>query len=137
MATLFRTMRADHDGKPLVAPSTSILSPARGLGVRAVVDIPLDEEGCVEADTDGMSVAQDSPDLLPDHRRPVWLGGESDDPLWEIQEEEIGEALNYRLDEPPPGHGVIEPAWRMTLEEFELALAETRDAWTETPQPLG
>jgi hypothetical protein len=84
-----------------------------------------------------MSVAQDSPAHLPPHRRPATLGGESDDPLWQIQEEDLGDALNYRLDEPPPGHGVIEPAWRMTLEEYELALAETRDVWTASPDPLG
>jgi hypothetical protein len=137
MATLYRTMRKDEDGSPLVAPSTSLLSPARGLGVRVIVDIPLDEEGFVDRDTDGMSVAHDSPEHLPDHRRPVSLGGESIDPLWKIEEEEIGDTLNYRLDEPPPGHGLIEPAWRMRLEDYELALAETREAWTECPEPLG
>jgi hypothetical protein len=133
MATLYRAMRMDPDGRPLVASSTSLLSPARGLGVRPLVDISVDDDGYVEAGLDGMSVAQDSPDYLPDHRRPTALGGESDDPLWQIDEDEIGEALNYRLDEPPPGHGVIEPARRMTLEEYELALAETRDAWTACP----
>jgi hypothetical protein len=133
MATLYRAMRKDLDGRPVVASSTSFLSPARGLGVRPIVDIPVDDDGYVEPGLDGMSVAQGSADYLPDHRRPTALGGESDDPLWRIEEEEIGEALNYRLDEPPPGHGVIEPAWRMTLEEYELGLAETRDAWTECP----
>jgi hypothetical protein len=137
MATLFRTMRKDQDGQPMVIPSTSLFSPARGLGVRPIVDIPIDEAGFVDADTDGMSVAQDSPEHLPEHRRPVWLDGESSDPLWQIEEDEIGDALSYRLDEPPPHHGVIEPAWRMTLEEFELALAETRGAWTECPNPVG
>jgi hypothetical protein len=126
-------MRMDGDGKPLVTPSTSILSPARGPGVRVVVDIPVDGDGFVEPGTNGMSVAQDAPDFLPDHRRPRWLGGESDDPLWGIEEEDLGEALAYRLDEPPPHHGVIEPAWRMGLEEYELAIAETRDAWTHCP----
>jgi hypothetical protein len=135
MATLFRAMRADPDGRPWVAPSTSLISPARGLGVRLVVDIEMDDEGFV-GPGDGMSVAQDSPEHLPNHRRPRWLGGEGDDPLWQIEEDEIGETLNYRLDEPPTGHGVIEPAWRMILEDYELALAETRDAWTECPQPV-
>jgi hypothetical protein len=125
-------MRRDEDGRPLVIPSTSVSSPARGLGVRPVVDISFDETGFVEPGTNGMSVAQDSPDFLPDHRRPWELGGESDDPLWQIEEEDLGDALTYRLDEPPPHHGVIEPAWRMTLDEYELALAETRDAWTES-----
>lgn len=137
MATLYRTMRRDADGHPMVIPSTSVLSPARGLGVRPVLDISMDDAGHVEPDTNGMSVAQDAPEFLPEHRRPVSLGGESDDPQWRIEEEELGAALVYRLDEPPPRHGVIEPAWRMTLEEYELAIAETREAWTECPEPLG
>jgi hypothetical protein len=127
----------EDDGLPMVIPSTSVLSPARGLGVRPVFDISVDEADFVEPGGDGMSVAQDSPEYLPDPRRPVSLGGESSDPLWQIEEEHLGEALTYRLDEPPSHHGVIEPAWRMTLEDYELALAETRDAWTESPEPLG
>jgi hypothetical protein len=47
------------------------------------------------------------------------------------RKDEIRDVLNYRLDEPPPCHGVIEPAWRMTLDDYELALAETHDAWAE------
>jgi hypothetical protein len=129
-------MRKEYDGRPMVLSSTSLLSPARGLGVRPEIDIPVDEDGYVGPDEDGMSVAQDSAEHLEAHRRPRWLGGESDDPLWRIEEEDIGDALNYRLDEPPPGHGVIEPAWRMLLDDYEIALAETRDAWTECPQPV-
>jgi hypothetical protein len=89
MATLYRTMRMEDDDRPMVIPSTSVLSPARGLGVRPVFDISVDEDGFVEPDGGGMSLAQDSPEYLPDPRRPVSLGGESTDPLWQIEEETL------------------------------------------------
>lgn len=119
----------------MVVSSASLRSAARGLGVRPSVDISVDDDGFVEPG-EGMSVAQDSPDYLPEHRRPTSLGGDSDDPLWEIEEDDLGDALNYRLDEPPEGHGVIEPAWRMGLEDYELALAETREVWTESNEDV-
>jgi len=80
----------EDDGRPMVIPSTSVLSPARGLGVRPVFDIAVDGAGFVEPGGDGMSVAQDSPEHLPDPRRPASLGGESNDPLWQIEEEHLG-----------------------------------------------
>ena len=83
-----------------------------------------------------MSVVEDSPEYLTDARRPQSLGGESKDPLWRVEVEDLGDALVYRSSEPPPMHGVIEPAWKMTLEDYELALAETREVWTECPEPL-
>jgi len=105
MATLYRTMRDDGEGRPMVIPSTSTLSPARGLGVRPVFDIAVDDNDFVEPDGDGMSVVQDSPTHLDEPRRPISLGGDSKDPLWRVEQEDLGEGLVYRLDEPPPYHG--------------------------------
>jgi hypothetical protein len=127
MATLYRAMIKDSDGKPLVVPT------ARGLGVRPVIDIPVDDEGRVEPESGGMSVARDDPAYLPPHRRPPSHGGTGSDPVWEIDEEELGEALVCRLDVPPEGHGLVEPLLVMTLDDYELALAETRDGWREVP----
>jgi len=118
-------MIGDSDGRPLVVPT------ARGLGVRFEADIPVDEAGQVQPGTGGMSVAEESPQSLPSHRRPASHGGTGLDPVWMIAEEDLTEALIYRLDEPPPGHGMVEPAWEMSFEDFEIALAETRDLWAE------
>lgn len=117
---------SDPDGRPRVVPT------ARGLGVRLETDIPVDETtGQVQPGTGGMSVAEESPRSLPVHRRPPSHGGTGLDPVWTITEEDLAEALIYRLDEPPPRHGMVEPAWEMSFEDFEIALAETRDSWAE------
>jgi hypothetical protein len=55
------------------------------------------------------------------------------DPLWQIEEEELPLSLSFRIDEPPPGHGVIEPRVRMSLDDYEAALATTRTLWRQTP----
>jgi hypothetical protein len=85
----------EDDGRPL------IVGTARGLGVRDGEIVP-DEEGVVEPESGGMSVAMETPENLVKHRRPP---------------------------EAPKGHAFIEPVHPMALEEYELALAETRDAW--------
>ena len=50
--------------------------------------------------------------------------------IWELDTDDLPDTVAY---EPDPGahptHGLLEPAWSMTLEDFELALAETRDSW--------
>lgn len=120
---LYRSMKEDPgDGRPLVVGT------ARGLGVR-VGEIPWDEEGNVELESGGMSVALGRPEHLVEHRRPRSLGGTGPDPVWGIDENELGEQLVCRPDPDLAGHGFIEPVRPMPLEEYELALAETRDAW--------
>ena len=122
MTELFRYMIEDRDGRPLIAQT------AKGLGVRAG-EILSDGEGYVEPGTGGMSAVLD-PRYLPKYRRPPKFGGDGEHPVWEIAEDERGEALTFRLDDKPePKHGVVEPAWRMTLDEYVEALAETRDSW--------
>jgi hypothetical protein len=103
---------------------------ARGLGVRSLIDIPVDEDGMVEPETGGMSVSPESPEHLPVHRRSESFGGTGPDPVWEISDEELGEGLIYREDyvESLP-HGLVEPAWRMRLDEYEDLLGATRTLW--------
>jgi hypothetical protein len=119
---LFRSMIEAEDGRPL------LVSTARGLGLRAG-EIPLGEGGQVEPETGGMSVAHGSPDNLIEHRRPKEFGGTGKDPVWEISADELGEALAFRDDPELEGHGFVEPRYPMHLEEYTLALAETRDIW--------
>jgi hypothetical protein len=123
MRQLFRGMIRDSDGRPRVLPT------ARGLGIRPDIDIPIDEDGVCYPETGGMSVAYDSPQNLPTHRRPAAHGGSGPDPIWEIDEAELPDSLAYREDPDLEGHGFVEPAWAMDFEDYEVALAETRDLW--------
>ena len=129
MANLFRSMSADRDGLPLVSGT------AKGLGVRVNDDdpeIPYDEEGIVEPGTGGMSVTIDDPMRLPPWRRPPSFGGDSNVPLWVLDEDSLPEYLACRRDETDPYHGLIEPARTMELADYQTALAETRSLWRNT-----
>ena len=66
---LFRGMREDVDGRPLVVES------ARGLGARNPIDIEPDRDESVRPGAGGMSVSPGSPANLPRHRRPPSWGG--------------------------------------------------------------
>jgi hypothetical protein len=47
-----------------------------------------------------------------------------------IDDGELGELLVPRIDpRKPDKHAFVEPVRPMPLEEYELALAETRDVW--------
>jgi hypothetical protein len=117
-------MTDDWDGRPRIAPT------ARTLGVRPDIDIPVDGRGFVEPGFGGMSVSPGSPLNLPAHRRPSEHGGTGKDPVWELAEDVLPGSLVYRSDDDMPDtHGFVEPASEMTLEDYELALAETRDLW--------
>jgi hypothetical protein len=121
---IYRSMKIAGDGYPAPGPT------ARTLGVRSGVDIPVDVDGVVVGGNGGMSVAPDSPDHLPEHRRPTSLGGTGKDPVWELDVADLGDSLVYREDPLMPAvHGFIEPRRPMVFAEFEAALVETRRAW--------
>jgi len=113
----------DDDGFPRVGSS------ARTLGVRDdESDIEVDDDGLVHPYTGGMSVGL-RPEDLPEHRRPQAFGGTGDDPLWVIEESDLVDGLRYTEDGELPGHGFIEPAGIMRLDEYEDLLALTREDW--------
>jgi len=118
----------DHDGRPSVIHSSS-----KGLGIRPVWDIPVDEDGIVERCGEGLSVAPQTPANLPTVRKPPSLGGEGKYPVWELDTELLPESLVYTEEErrEGPPKGLIEPAFAMELEDFQVAIAETRDLWRE------
>lgn len=121
MSILYRGMRADA-GHPVIGPT------ARTLGVRAGIDIQV-ISGEVHPDQCGLSVAPDDPRWLPRFRRPRELGGTGADPVFAVDEIDLGPDLVYRsnpLD--PERHGFIEPARVMTVGEYERALAAIRRA---------
>jgi hypothetical protein len=130
MAKLYRSMKEDADGLPVVARS------ARALGVRTPADVPrgvqpdvtaVDSSDIIQHGSGGVSTAPDDPRNLIYLRRPRVLGGKSDDPAWEIDTAHIGPDLVARQDK--PGHVLIEPVRAMTLAEYEAALAATRPYW--------
>lgn len=123
---LYRSMTEAQDGMPAVGPSGRMLGVRPGnaptpdvLAVNAS-DPVLPRQG-------GMSVAPNDPLRLQRHRRPASLGGIGRDPVWYIEADDLGPDLDFRQDR--TGHGLLEPNRRMTLGEFQLALAASRTRW--------
>ncbi|HHH30111.1 MAG TPA: RHS repeat-associated core domain-containing protein, partial [Polyangiaceae bacterium] len=117
---VYRGMRETPEG-PQTGPT------ARTLGARPDKDIPVDD-GRVVPGTGGISVSPDDPRHLPPHRRPKEFGGTGKDPVWELDTNDLGPHLQY--DEDKPGqHGTIQPAYPMSLEDFQTHLAETQGKW--------
>lgn len=119
---------------PLVGPS------ARKLGVRGLDQAPnqdvaaLHSTDIVQPGIGGMSVAPNDPINLDYRRRPLEIGGgKGKDPVWVIEEADLGPDLRYRQDEDNDTHGVIEPSRPMPLDEFQQALANTRAKWQRYP----
>jgi hypothetical protein len=118
-------MKRGEDGWPETGAS------ARTLGARAWVDIPVYEDECVESEMGGMSIGPPPPDNLPYHRLPPEYGGVGKDPVWELETELLPEELRYRSDpDSPHDHGFIEPSRRMTFEDYQRAIHDTRGLWT-------
>ncbi len=124
---LYRAMRTAADGLPEVGPT------ARTLGVRTGDRAPHHDVAAilptdtVAPDAGGMSVAPNDPANLPKNRRPASMGGTGSDPVWEIDDSELGAELRFSQDSVT--HGVIEVKDETTLDEYEHALAATRDKW--------
>jgi hypothetical protein len=122
---LYRSMKAAADGFPEVGAT------ARTVGVRPGTDISVDSAGMVHSGTGGMSVTPDDPVGLPDHRRPPECGGGTGrDPVFRILRSALGSDLTYRPDPAnPTGHGFVEPAKSMSIDDYQGALAATRTRW--------
>jgi hypothetical protein len=122
---VLRAMKAAEDGLPKIGAS------ARTLGARCNIDIPVNEDGFVEPETDGMSVSPPPPDNLPYYRRPPEFGGTGKDPVWEMDTNALPVELRYRPDpDNPEEHGFIEPWHRMPFEEYQRAIHGLRSLWT-------
>jgi hypothetical protein len=144
MAKLYYRGMADQNGKPKTGRS------ARLLGVRPTIDINIEQMpiGCLDEqgyllpelqrkfqgelvtvairDTKGMSVSL-SIEGLPAFRKPLQFGGNSKDPLWEIDNSIITGDLQAIQDSPT--HVGIMPRVTMALEKYEAALANTQKYW--------
>jgi hypothetical protein len=124
--SLFRAMKAQPDGLPMVGRSS------RELGVRTegpIRDLPIAQNGTVEPGTGGMSVALDAARSLPKPRLPRSLGGEGRDPVFSMHRIKLPGTLLTRVDRYP--HALIEPVRRCLLLAFESDLASTRLSWSK------
>lgn len=123
---MFRAMKGEPDGLPKVGRSS------RELGVRIdgpIRDLPVGEDGIVEAETGGLSVALDAARNLPKPRLPRSLGGEGRDSVFALRRAELPETLIPRVERYP--HALVEPFRRCLLVEFESDLASTRSFWSK------
>ena len=119
--TLYRVMKTDADGKPLVGTKSYMLGvrptdpnntdPKRRFDVGAVSATDVVSSG------EGLSTSVD----------PSVLKVRTGEALFAIAEDDLGADLRKNPDNPP--HCLIEPANPMTLEDYQQALAGTRDAW--------
>ena len=110
----------EEKGEPKVGDS------ARTLGVRPNRDIPVDTNGNVHPNTDGVSVSP-SPQDLPPHRKPIEFGGTGKDPVWKLDVADLGNDLQHVPDK--PGHGTIQPKQSMPLSKYQTALANLKSKW--------
>lgn len=126
---VFRDMAKAEDGKPFIGPYNWALGVRTG---EKPYDIAVDEEGMVapiEAGrARGMSVTPDTPLNMHKLHKPEALGGDGVYPLWVLDLAKIGPQVRYRVTSNT--HGVLEPVQRMSLEQYEEALVETKDHWT-------
>ena len=123
---VFRAMKEDSDGKPLVERS------ARALGVRIKgrhSDIHIDSQGQVHPKTGGMSVTPDDYRRLPNHRLPESLGGRGRDPIFSFQIANLPSTLALSRDK--PSHALVEPLKSCLFEEYEQNLHGTREDWVK------
>lgn len=146
MPRVFRTMFED-DGKPRVGIRWCCLG-VRPPGGPGLQDVDIDKDGCVELNGKGMSVFRSLGDLVslparlvPETLQSVVPGaiGPLDARIWTLGEGDFSDGLispGLRLHaDPTRNHGVIAPAVRMTLDEFQTVLETTRDEWTvEEPE---
>ncbi len=127
MPLMFRAMRQDADGLPLVGPSASTL------GVRPGIDIDVDHHDQVILNHKGMSVSPSWQDM-PLFRIPKRLGGQGKNNTFcykrgSLPFRQTPFALGLELLPDSPTHGVVRPRKVVPLAQFEADLAATREEW--------
>jgi hypothetical protein len=108
-------MRESQDGLPELGPH------ARKLGVRpgdaTTPDVQAIQPDDIVTFGEGMSVAPNDPANFERHRRPPSLGGTGRDPVWYIDEVDLGGEIAFHQDN--PGHGVLTPQQPMDLKDLK------------------
>jgi hypothetical protein len=127
MPKVFRVMKRDQDGLPAVAPASN------ALGVRAGIDIDLDQQINAIPNDKGMSVFASWKDISP-RRIPKRLGGQGSNgtAVFTFGSGTFQQAVfANRLELLPDSttHGVIRPMHLVSLTQYEADLAATRNEW--------
>jgi hypothetical protein len=65
---------------------------------------------------------------LHEQHRPAEIGGSGSYPVWRLSKCNLDPDLLYQ--ETSRTHGRLAPARRMSLQDYEAALARTRASWT-------
>jgi hypothetical protein len=127
MPKVFRVMKRDQDGLPIVGPASN------ALGVRPGIDIDLDQQGNAIPNDKGMSVSPAWRDISP-RRIPKRLGGQGSNSAaaftlgsGPFQQAVIADGLELLPD--CATHGVIRPTQLVPLAQYEADLAGTRPNW--------
>ena len=145
MVKLYYRGMVDENGKPKIDRSARLLGVRLGdidINIKRMPVDSLDEQGYLLPEserelqgelvdvaivnTGGMSVSL-SIEALPAPRKPAKFGGYGKDPLWQINDSNITGDLQAVQDSPT--HVSISPRVTMSLERYELALANTQDDW--------
>ena len=136
MPKIYRAMKRDEDGKPKVGPRRSALGVKPGSPPGG--DIPVDADGRIVPRTGGMSVAPTWQDLppsrIPKRLKPIFdkACGSNGYACWfmgsgPFEDGAISEDLSLHADK--KYHGMVEPAVVTEFDEFQAAIAATRDHW--------
>lgn len=145
MVKLYYRGMVDENGKPKIGRSARLLGVRLGdidINIKRMPVDSLDEQGYLLPEserelqgelvdvaivnTGGMSVSL-SIEALPAPRKPAKFGGYGKDTLWQINDSNITGDLQAVQDSPT--HVSISPRVTMSLERYELALANTQDDW--------
>jgi hypothetical protein len=140
MPTVFRSMKADADGLPVVGDRS------KELGVRVppnrYADIDVNTAGLVVLNGMGMSVVANWRDL-PDHLIPARLSGivpqatgSNDLRCYRLGDGAfaaglLAAGLELSLKPGSLRHGNVAPSTPITVDEFQALLAATRADWVE------
>ena len=127
MFLVYRSMRQDADGLPVME------SNGRGLGIRPGIDVAAsNDHDLVQPGEGGISISPGDPLHLPRHRRPPALQGTGKDPVWVLDIDTLDPELSFRPDRTNSAHhGFLEPAHLVTLVQYQQGIARTRTSWTK------
>ena len=125
MPKVFRVMKRDEDGLPMVAPASN------ALGVRPGTDIDVDQQNYAIPNDKGMSVSPSWKDISL-RRIPRRLGGQGSNGsaafgAGPFHQAMIADGLELLPDSLT--HGVIRPTQLVPLAQYQAYLAATRADW--------
>jgi hypothetical protein len=118
---LYRAMKVDTDGKPLVGTRGSMLgvrpTDPTNTNPTAVFDVDAVNGTDLVRPGEGLSTSPD-----PKARKP-----RRSEAVFEIETDDLGPDLTPKHD--GPNHCLLQPSTPLSLSDYQQALANTRDLW--------